>query len=88
MRIAFVLLLTNVLVAQQDPRGRIEGRVTDTSGAVVPNASVKASNLATGVASNGVTNQQGLYEIPFLNPGEYSLQVEISGFKKLDPASA
>jgi hypothetical protein len=81
MRFALNLLLTSVLVAQQDPRGRIEGLVTDTSGAVIPNASVKASNLGTGVSSSAITNQQGLYEIPFLNPGEYSLQVEISGFK-------
>jgi len=68
--------------SQQDPRGHIEGQVTDTTGAVVPRASLKATNAATGVVTAAVSNEQGVYEASYLNPGTYNLEVSISGFKR------
>ncbi len=65
----------------QDPRGTITGLVADSSGAVIPGASVKATNLDTGVAVSAVSNDTGAYEIPYLNPGAYRLEVELQGFK-------
>ncbi len=57
------------------------GTVTDPSGALVPGAKVTLTNLDTGVVSNGVTNAEGNYYIPFLAVGNYQLAVEAAGFK-------
>ena len=65
----------------QDPRGTMIGRVSDASGAVVPGATVRAKNLATNVAAQTLSNDVGLYQIPYLLPGSYELSAEMSGFK-------
>jgi hypothetical protein len=66
----------------QDPRGAIVGRVTDKSGAVVPNLDVRATNRATGVVAAGKTSSAGDYSIPFLLPGVYAITAETAGFKR------
>jgi hypothetical protein len=76
-----VLLGAFVLCAQQDPRGRIEGLVGDATGAVIPLATVRATNIETGVAIGAASNDQGVYEILYLLPGTYRLAVEMQGFK-------
>lgn len=79
--LAAFLLLSGLVLAQQDPRGRIEGQVTDSTGAVVPRATLKATNSETGVTTQTFSNQHGVYEIPYLNPGTYRLEAELVGFK-------
>ena len=64
--------------------GNIEGRVTDPNSAAVPNVTVTATNLATGLAKNAVTNDEGIYRIVFLPPGTY--KVETSGAQGFVPA--
>jgi len=59
----------------------ITGRVVDAADAVVPNAAVTVTNLATGVARNTVTNSEGLYTVPGLTPANYSVKVELQGFQ-------
>ena len=54
---ALVPLLFAVVVQAQESRGTILGRVTDSSGAVVPTADVKAVNVATGLAVTAKTNE-------------------------------
>ena len=66
----------------QDPRGSLIGRVSDTSGAMIPGARVQALNKETGVAASGQTNAVGSFGIPFLLPGVYRLTAESTGFKK------
>ena len=61
--------------------GEITGIVTDASGAVIPNASVIATSIATGVTSNTRTVRTGLYDFASLPPGLYSLRVSAIGFK-------
>ncbi|MBL8228470.1 MAG: TonB-dependent receptor [Bryobacterales bacterium] len=78
---ALLLLVTACVFAQQDPRGRIEGLITDSTGAVIARATVRATNTETGVSVSSVSNEQGIYEIPFLNPGPYRVNVEVEGFK-------
>jgi hypothetical protein len=56
--------------------------VTDATGAVVPNADVRATNVATGVAAASKTNESGNYTLPYLVPGIYTVSSEITGFKK------
>jgi len=78
-------LLTGALFAQ-DPRGRILGRISDSSGAVIPEVIVSAVNLETGITLTAVSNDQGNYQLNYLNPGSYRLDVEQPGFKKFQRA--
>ncbi|MBI1764006.1 MAG: TonB-dependent receptor [Acidobacteria bacterium] len=79
--LAFTLLLACQAVAQQET-ATLTGEVKDASGAVVPGVSLTITNTATGVALKSVTNEQGLYTVPSLKPGPYSITVEKPGFKK------
>ena len=61
----------------------ISGRVVDSTGAVVPNVKVSAVQVATNFTFNALTNTDGLYRIPSLQPGAYRVSFEAAGFKKL-----
>ncbi|SEB39035.1 Carboxypeptidase regulatory-like domain-containing protein [Terriglobus roseus] len=56
------------------------GTITDTTGAVVAGAHVTAVNTATKVKYAGTTNEQGFYQIQFVQPGSYDVSVEQSGY--------
>jgi hypothetical protein len=60
----------------------LSGTVADSSGAVLPGVSVRASNTATGVVSSSVSNEAGAYNILSLIPGTYSVSAELPGFQK------
>ena len=75
------LAFSPIAVAQND-RGTITGEVKDQGGAVVPNASVIATNKASGSESKTTTTGTGNYTIPSLPAGIYTLSVEVAGFKK------
>jgi hypothetical protein len=83
----FGLLLLLVLctdwVGAQGIRATVTGRVTDASGAVVPNAKVTVTNSGTNEMRTVTTNDEGEYTIPQLPPGDYALTAEQAGFKKL-----
>jgi hypothetical protein len=68
-------------LSAQDPRGFIRGTLTDTTGARIANARVRATASDTGVVAIAVTNESGLFSLPYLIPGFYSVAVEQSGFK-------
>jgi len=61
--------------------GSLSGRITDSSGAVVPGASVVVRNLATGVEQTAGTNHAGLYPFPVVMPGTYSITASLKGFR-------
>ena len=67
----------------QDFRGGITGRVSDSSAALLPGATVTAVNTATSVSSTTTTNTEGSYTVLYLTPGVYSVVVELAGFKKV-----
>jgi Carboxypeptidase regulatory-like domain len=67
------------LMAQQD-RATLVGTVTDSTGAVIPEVSVTATNLETKIKTTGVTNNVGLYQVPNLKVGEYSILFSKPGF--------
>ena len=58
------------------------GTVTDSSGAVVPNADVTVTNQATSVSDKTTTSSAGTYSFRGLLPGKYNVSVEGAGFKK------
>ena len=69
-----------ILFAQSE-RGTITGAVSDSSGAVVPGATVTITNAATNVATTLTTNQTGNYTAPSLSAGTYDVRVEAGGFR-------
>ncbi|MGI9103415.1 MAG: TonB-dependent receptor domain-containing protein [Terriglobales bacterium] len=67
--------------AQSASSGTIRGRVTDAQGAVVPNATVTATNKATGGGRSVTTTGSGVYNIPNLQPGTYDVSAQSTNFK-------
>ncbi len=67
--------------AQRD-LGTINGTVTDAQGAAVAAAKVTISNDDTGVTFNTTTNDSGVFAVSSLNPGNYTVVVELQGFQK------
>jgi hypothetical protein len=79
-----IAMLTTVCAnAQMTGKGTITGTVADTTGAVIPGASVNATNDATGITAKTTTTSAGDYSFPNLDPGIYSVTVTASGFEKL-----
>lgn len=77
-----VLTLTGAgRVAAQTSMGTVDGTVTDTSGAVVPGATVTLTNTATNVQTVRQTNQNGYYVFVGVRPGSYEVTVELQGLK-------
>ena len=74
-------LVMQVNLLGQVVTGTLLGTVLDPTGAVVPNASVTITNEGTGVSDKMTTTAQGFYTFPTLSPGQYSLSVEMPGFK-------
>jgi hypothetical protein len=66
----------------QESRAVVLGRVTDSSGASVPGAKVMAQSLDTGITTSSVANEEGGYQLNYLQPGPYKISVEATGFKK------
>lgn len=60
---------------------RIEGTVTDNSGAALPGATVTATNVETNVSRSVVSDRNGAYLITPLQVGEYDVRFELSGFR-------
>jgi len=71
------------IVFAQAPTGTILGTVTDSSGGVIPNATVTVTEKATAAARTLTTNAEGLYSAPALPSGDYSVRAEVSGFRTL-----
>lgn len=86
--LCFTILLATVgnLHAQAGATGSILGTVTDSSGAVIPHATVVVTNTATGVASRVTTTSVGDFTVLSLIPGEYKVDAEAPGFAKAEVA--
>jgi len=86
VRISLVLILAvlTVTAPAQNPYGRITGRVVDSAGALIPNASVRVVNVDTGVAVSTLTNSEGNWDVSNLIPGQYRILAEAPGFKRLE----
>ena len=82
--LAFATLHGPHLILAQTNVGKILGVVHDPSGAVVPNATVTARGVSTGVETEARTNGQGAYIFPSLSIGEYALTIRATGFKTIE----
>ncbi len=72
-----------VPAAAQLDRGQITGTIKDQSGAVVPGATVTATDLQTQAARTTVTDGSGFYTFPNLSPSRYTIAAELQGFRKV-----
>src|SRR6266702_1217391 len=72
----------SVARAQLSGKGEIKGTVSDPSGAVVADATVTATSVATGVSMSKTTNAQGGFDVTPLDAGVYTVTVEAKGFQK------
>lgn len=73
------LLLTCVLTAQ--PGGTITGRISDRTGAVIPNVAVNVISEEAGTATVATSDAEGTYKATGLSPGSYTIETRLPGFK-------
>ena len=83
-QIAFLTLLTlslfTISFGQQAANATLTGTISDPHGAVISGASITATQQTTGVKRETVSNDDGLYVLSNMAPGEYDLRVEAKGF--------
>ncbi len=78
----WIIALFSVGAFAQSDKGAIGGFVRDASGAVVAGANVRLTNEATGETYQATTDSQGHYTVTNLTAGNYTLSMEVKGFKK------
>ncbi len=71
----------HLVFAQGSVTSTLSGTVVDPSGGVIPGASVAAKNNATAAITSAVTGADGIFTIPALEPGSYTVTVTLTGFK-------
>src|SRR5262249_43069826 len=71
-------------VSAQISSGALTGTIVDKSGTAVPGATVTVVATGTNASRTVVSAQDGLYSVPQLRPGVYSVRVELSGFRTLN----
>jgi Carboxypeptidase regulatory-like domain len=75
----FLIFIASIACAQDASTGAIRGTVADKTGAVIPEALVVASNMATNVERSVLTDGQGDFAIQMLTPGQYRVRVTAPG---------
>jgi hypothetical protein len=83
MRVCAVIISMAAPAAAQSS-GSITGTVEDSSGGVLPGASVTATNTTQYATFNAVTSAQGVFVFAEIPPGTYTIAVELSGFKRVE----
>ena len=81
MLVSLFLVFASLTYAQSSS-GRIQGSVRDAQDAVILGATVTVTDIAKSTSRTFRTSESGEYVVPFLDPGQYSITVESSGFKK------
>jgi hypothetical protein len=76
------MVLAGSLLAQSQSAS-LSGEITDSSGAAVPHAALRAVNMDTGEAFRAASNDSGNYDFPLLKPGRYTVTAELTGFKQV-----
>jgi hypothetical protein len=82
--VAVLSLVSASSAFAQVVNGTISGSVVDSTGGVLPGATVTATETATGVSRNTVTNLDGVFRIEALPVGGYTIKVEMSGFSPIN----
>ena len=82
--LAIAVLATAGVAEAQITRGGIVGTVRDSSGGLVPGATVSTTNTATNAARTAQTDMLGFFSIEALDPGMYDVVVELAGFTRVN----
>src|SRR5258706_2792928 len=82
LSIALLAIVSSALFAQN--RGTIRGTITDPSGAAVPEAVVTVKNVNTGLTQTVKTSADGVYTVPYLQVGDYTVTTYKDGFRKAE----
>ena len=80
---AILAALSAAAILAQSGTSSISGSVKDPADAVIAGATVRVTNLDSGVRLETVTNEAGLYRVPALVPGSYRIEVDAAGFDHL-----
>lgn len=83
-RVLFALTLTAISAFSQGTTSRLDGTVVDSSGALVPAATVTLTNEGTNVSFQTKTTAAGTYVFESLQSGRYTVTIEATGFKKFN----
>src|SRR5205807_3565131 len=78
---AAALVVLSALASAQTSSTEISGLVRDSSGASVTGAEVTLTRVATGESRHATTNSEGVYALPIIEPGEYTLPCGIVGIQ-------
>ncbi len=78
----FLILFASQSVQAQFDTATVVGTIRDANGAVVPNASVKLKNTATGIEASSTTDNEGNYQFNNVKIGSYQVSAEVQGFSK------
>ena len=70
-----LILLSFVIIAQQAATATLTGTISDPMGAIIAGAKVTATQTATGIKRDAVSNEDGLYVFSNMSPGDYELRV-------------
>ncbi|MGH9141711.1 MAG: TonB-dependent receptor, partial [Vicinamibacterales bacterium] len=77
---ALLVFMLGLAASAAAQNAQITGIIKDSSGGIIPGATVTARNVDTGLSRVGVTDGAGEFRLPSLPPGRYSLSAELSGF--------
>ncbi len=80
--VSAVLFFVSTAIAQIGT-STITGRVTDATGAIIPKVQVTIVQIGTNFTFTAVTNEEGLYRVQSLQPGQYRVTFEAAGFRRL-----
>ena len=72
--------LSTMIAFAQNQAAQVSGLITDTSGAVIPNAVVEVLSNDTGVSHHTESNGEGYYVVPLLQPGTYKMTATCKAF--------
>jgi outer membrane receptor protein involved in Fe transport len=82
LAVLLLIISYQFTIQAQTTTGSLSGTVTDPNGAVLPSAAVTVKNNETGTERTATTNENGQFNIAVLEPGNYSVSVESTGFKR------
>ncbi|HWR35915.1 MAG TPA: TonB-dependent receptor [Clostridia bacterium] len=82
--VVFVALWMAIPAAAQSDTATLSGTVMDSTGAVLPDVQIVARNMANGLRRQVKTNHEGIFVVPMLPPGTYSIMASRTGFANIE----
>src|ERR1700722_2298586 len=82
--LAFSSFVPSLVMAQTAATGALGGTVSDSTGAVIPSATVTVTSVDTGQMRTATTGADGSYRIGLLQPGDYRVRFQAAGFEETE----